>query len=251
MGQVTTGRVRYEIPPVVEAVCEFRFGQTGVQPVLIPGRYYERIHTEYPDIETRSGVGIEAGQELTMVAEERTVFRNRLASRLVQIGPGMLAINQLRPYPDYATFRREIEARLSDYRAVAEPKGVIKIGLRYINRLTVSADQTLETVLRVGFKVPHSLGAKPDPFLLRLEFPYEAGRDRLILIVAKAPDDVETPGVMLDLDYVLVKPGQVGERELMEWVDMAHQTIEDVFHVSVTEAALASFRPVQPDGGKL
>lgn len=251
MGQVTTGRVRYETPPIVEALCEFRFGQTDVQHVLIPGRYYERIHTDYPDIETRRGVGIEAGKELAMVTEERIVFRNPSATRLVQIGPGMLAINQLRPYPDYRTFRREIETRLSDYRAVAHPRELTKIGLRYINRLTLPEDQTLEAILRVGFKVPESLGAKADPFLLRLEFPYQAGRDRLILILAKAPDDTEAPGVMLDLDYVLVKPGQVREERLMEWVDIAHETVEDVFHMSVTEAALGSFGPVPAEKGRL
>lgn len=251
MGQAKAGRVRYANPPVIEAACEFRFGQIGVYSILIPGRYYERVKAEYPEIEMTRGLGIQAGgQELSVSAEERTVFRNLSANRLVQIGPGMLAINQLPPYPDYATFRREIEARLSDYKAVASPRGLTRIGLRYINRFTIPENQPLEAILQVGFKVPQPLAAKSDQYLLRLEFPYEADRDRLILIVAKAPDHPEGLGVMLDLDYVLVKPDQVGEGEIMEWVDMAHETIETVFHACVTKEALASFGPIHPEGGR-
>lgn len=248
MRRSNAGRVRFENPPVAEAVCEFRFEQIRVHSALIPGRYYERVKDAYSGIEMRRGVGLQAGgQELTMATEERTVFRNPAANRLVQIGPGMLAISQLRPYPGYVTFRQEIQARLLDYKAVASPKGLTRIGLRYINRFTEPEDHALEAILHVGFKVPQALGAKADPYLVRLEFSYQADRDRLILIVAKAADQPEEPGVMLDLDYVLVKPDQIEEGELMAWVDTAHETIEDVFHMCVTGTALASFRPIHSE----
>lgn len=196
-GKARVGRIRYENPPVIEAVCEFRFAQIGVQPALVPILYYDRIKAEYTEIEIRQGVGIQTGtEEVTMTTEDRTVFRNPSANRLVQIGPRMLAVNQLRPYPDYVTFRREIGARFSDYQAVAHPKGLTRLGLRYINRLTVPADQTLGALLQVGFKVPQALASNPDPYFLRLEFAYESDRDRLILIVAKAPDQPESPGGM-------------------------------------------------------
>lgn len=252
MNQAKPERVRFENPPLVEAVCEFRFAEIGVQPVLVPGRYYERVKAEYTDIEVSRKVGVQAGgQELAMATEEVTVFHNRSANRLVQIGLGMLAINQLRPYSDYATFRREIEARLADYREIALPKRLTRLGLRYINRLPVPEDRNLGAVLHVGFKVPQTLPGPPDPYLLRLEFVYQGGRDRLFLITAKAPSRQDGSEVVLDLDYVLLKPDQVGEKELMEWVDTAHDTIESVFHASVTKAALVSFKPIRPEGGKL
>ena len=251
MSQIKCERVRFENPPLVEAVCEFRFGETGVQRVLIPGRYYERVKAEYPEIELRRGVGVQAGgQELTMATEEITVFRNPSAKRLVQLGFGMLAVNQLRPYSDYAAFRGEIEKRLADYRTVALPKRITRLGLRYINHLAVAGGQKPETVLNVGFRVPQSLPGKPDPYLLRLVFSYSAGRDQLILIAAKAPGHQNGSKVVLDLDYVLVKPDLIEEKDLMKWVDAAHDTIEEVFHSSVTKAALASFKPIASSGGK-
>ena len=246
MSETKPERVRFENPPLAEAVCEFRFAGIGVQSVLVPGRYYERVKAEYADIEVSRKVGVQAGgQELAMATEDVTVFRNRPANRLVQIGFGMLAINQLRPYSDYPTFRREIEARLVDYREIALPKRLTRVGLRYINHLTVPEDKTLPAMLNVGFTVPQSLPGKPDPYLLRLVFGYQGGRDQLILITAKAPGRQDGQSTVLDLDYVLVKPDQVGEKELMGWVDTAHDTIGNVFHASVTKTALASFKPIR------
>ena len=252
MAQRKAEQVRYEKPPVIEAVCEFRFAEIGVQPVLVPGRYYERVRTEYSEIEVKRGFGLQAGgPEVAMVAEERTVFRNPLANRLVQIAHGMLAINQLCPYTDYATFRHEIEARFADYKAVAQPKRLAKLGLRYINRLTLSENQNPDSVLHIGFKVPDGVHVRPDPYLLRLEFPYHKSRDRLILIVAKAAEHQGSPGVMLDLDYVLSKPEENQESDPVMWMDSAHETIESVFHACVTKQALASFKPISSQRGKL
>jgi uncharacterized protein (TIGR04255 family) len=244
-------RVQFENPPLVEAVCEFRFAEIGVQQVLVPGRYYERVKAEYSGIESKRGVGVQAGgQEVTMATEEITVFRNQTANRLVQLGSGMLAINQLRPYFNYPTFRKEIEARLADYRAVASPKKITRIGLRYINHVPVAEGKSLETVLNVGIKAPPSLPEKPDPYLVRLVFSYAAGRDNLILITTKAPGYQDVSRTVLDLDYVLVKPDQIEDQELLRWVDNAHDTIEEVFHACVTKAALSSFKPIRSNGGK-
>jgi len=251
MGATKPERVQFENPPLVEAVCEFRFGEIGVQRVLVPGRYYERVKAEYPDIEVRRGLGVQAGgQELTMATEEITVVRNPSAKRLVQVGFGMLAVNQLRPYSDYATFRGEIEKRLADYREIALPKKLTRLALRYINHMAVGEDKNLAAPIQIGFKMPPSLPGKPDPYLLRLEFTYQAGRDRLILITTKIPGQQGGAAIVLDMDYVLAKPDQVEHQKLMEWVDTAHDTIENVFHASVTKEALAGFKPIRSERKK-
>ena len=249
MSEAKPGKVKYKNPPLIEAVCEIRFAEAGVPASLIPGRYYEKIKGEYPTIEARRGIGIQTeGEQLAMTTEGVAVFRNPSANRLVQIGQGMIAINQLPPYSDYAAFRREIEARLADYRAAVEPKKLKRIGLRYINRLTIPDSQGMDAVLNIGFKIPKGFPEGPRPYLLRLEFPYQAGRDRLILIITRAPDKEKGIGVMLDLDYVLVRSEHVEETKILEWVDTAHDAIEDAFHKSVTKEALSTFKPIHLQG---
>ncbi|MBI2231026.1 MAG: TIGR04255 family protein [Deltaproteobacteria bacterium] len=251
MGATKPERVQFENPPLVEAVCEFRFAEIGVQSVLVSGRYYERVKAEYPEIEVRQGLGVQAGgQQLTMATEQLTVFRNPSAKRLVQVGLGMLAVNQLRPYSNYQTFRAEIERRLVDYREIALPKKLTRLALRYINHIAVADQKNGTAPIQIGFKIPSSLPGKPDPYLLRLEFPYQGGRDRLILITTKVPGPQGGAAVVLDMDYVLVKPDQVENEKLMEWVDTAHDAIENVFHASVTKEALAGFKPVRAERRK-
>jgi uncharacterized protein (TIGR04255 family) len=251
MSQFTPARMQFENPPLVEAVCEFRFAEIGVPSVLVPGRYYERVKTEYPDIDFRRGVGVQAGgQDITMATEQITVFRNSVAKRLVQVGLGMLAVNQLRPYSDYASFRREIEKRLADYREIALPKRLTRLALRYINHIAVAEDKNRAAPIQIGFKIPQSLPGKPDPYLLRLEFTYQAGRDRLVLITTKIPGQQGGEAIVLDMDYVLVKTDQVENEKLMEWVDTAHDKIENVFHASVTKEALAGFKPIRSERKK-
>ena len=98
-----------------------------------------------------------------MATEQITVFRNPSAKRLVQVGLGMLAVNQLRPYSDYATFRKEIEKRLADYREIALPKKLTRLALRYINHIAVAEDKNLAAPIQIGFTIPQALPGKPDP----------------------------------------------------------------------------------------
>ncbi|MBI2531021.1 MAG: TIGR04255 family protein [Deltaproteobacteria bacterium] len=201
MGATKPERVQFENPPLVEAVCEFRFAEIGVQSVLVSGRYYERVKAEYPEIEVRQGLGVQAGgQQLTMATEQLTVFRNPSAKRLVQVGLGMLAVNQLRPYSNYQTFRAEIERRLVDYREIALPKKLTRLALRYINHIAVADQKNGTAPIQIGFKIP--------------------------------------------------SPDQVENEKLMEWVDTAHDAIENVFHASVTKEALAGFKPVRAERRK-
>jgi uncharacterized protein (TIGR04255 family) len=53
------------------------------------------------------------------------------------------------------------------------------------------------------------------------------------------------------MDYVLAKPDQIEDKNLMDWIDTAHDTIENVFHASVTKDALAAFKPIRSERRKV
>ncbi len=57
MAKRSIKQVKYEKPPLIEAVCEFRFVEMGIQPVLVSGSYYERVRNEYSEIEVKKGLG--------------------------------------------------------------------------------------------------------------------------------------------------------------------------------------------------
>jgi uncharacterized protein (TIGR04255 family) len=238
--------VRYKKPPLIEALCELRFQRTSIPPNIILGRFYEKIEEYFPTIETHRGIGVQAEQGVpspAIIMEERTRFINKDRTRFIQVGPGLLVTNQLKPYKDYASFRTFIQKTMDTYYKIAKPVGLQRIGLRYINRIEMTPGKPLEEVFHIGFSVPKTFQSFPNPYLLRMEFTYCEGRDRLVVIFATAPAQENSPkAAMLDFDYILARPDEINGN-VLEWVDEAHDNIEEAFHACLTESAIETFEP--------
>jgi uncharacterized protein (TIGR04255 family) len=235
---------RYKKPPLIEALCELQFQNTGMVPNIILGKLYEQIEEDFPTVETFKGIGVKADDKKlsqSIVVEERTRFVSKDKTRLIQVGEGLLIANQLKPYVDYSTFRAFVKGVVDTYYKVAKPKGLQSIGMRYINRVEIKSDQSLDDVFNIGFTMPDTFQSFPDPFLLRTEFAYADGEDKLIVILATAQmQESFTKAIMLDFDYRLVKPDGIDDN-FLEWMDKAHEKIEDAFHACLKKSVLASF----------
>jgi uncharacterized protein (TIGR04255 family) len=139
-----------------------------------------------------------------------------------------------------------IQQGVSAYCEVASPKGVQRIGLRYINRIEILGQRIeLEDYLEfrpfVGPNLPQDLG----PFIVGIQVPYEDSRDILRLQLANT--DVQTPNiiaVMLDLNYFLAQPGQAPLDNVFEWVEVAHGHVEEAFEACITDRLRAMFEEV-------
>jgi len=236
--------IRYKKPPLIEALCEFRFQKTGTIPNIILGRLYEQIERDFPKIETHRGIGVQVMEEVpspAIIMEERTRFMSKDGTRLIQVGQGFLAINQLKPYKDYPSFRAFIEETVNIYYKIAKPEKLQHISLRYINRVEMIPNQPLDKVFQIGFIIPGIFQSFPDPYHLQMEFAYCAERDKLVIILATAPPQEDsTKAVSLDFNYVLVKPDEIDNR-LLEWLDEAHNEIEKAFYACLTKSILTTF----------
>ena len=51
--------------------------------------------------------------------------------------PISCSVHMLRPYKGWETFRPQIQQALDAYSRIAEPEGITRIGLRYINKITI------------------------------------------------------------------------------------------------------------------
>jgi len=239
-----TKGIRFKNPPLINVLCEFRFRETATIPNIILGRFYEQIEEDFPTVETHRGIGLQTQEGMldpTIVMEERTQFANRDGTRRIQLGAGLLIINQLKPYRDYISFRTFIENTLETYRKVAKPKAVQRIGLKYVNLIEVKNNQTLGEVFNIGFIIPSMFKSFPNPYLLNMEFDYSDGRDKLIIALSQnRQKDSHVNAVTLDFDYVLNIPEGINDN-LLEWLDEAHNEIEKAFHACLTESVLNSF----------
>jgi uncharacterized protein (TIGR04255 family) len=250
---------KYRKSPIVEAVCEFQFEENPSfkeKPSLesaIPGLVYEKIRTTFPILRQAARITVsvtatpqEVGPQFGTVPLMQFLRKDEKA--LIQVGSNLLSTNVLRPYPSWQKFLPLIKRGFNAYREVVAPKGIQRIGLRYINQIEIpSQNINLEDYFEfrpfVGSKLPQDFGT----FVLGIQVPYEESRDILNLQLVSLPRpniSTDNATMILNLDYVLLKPGEVALDEAFKWVEIAHSHIEDVFEACITQKLRDLFKEV-------
>jgi len=242
---------KYKNPPVVEVLCEFEFISEQPWDLTLPGLIYEKIKDEFPDKQQQPGISVqfrktERGIEHKVEpAPLRIQFHRKDKSALIQIGPNLLVINQLKPYSTWEEFKAMILKNFQIYKEVANPKRFKKIGLRYINIVDFDKETVeLKDYFRFYPYIPEILQQIPyDTFLNRVEFPYEDGKERLILMLASIIPSKPNVliSILLDIGYVMVTPEYVPFDSISEWLEKAHGKIEQAFESCITDNARKIF----------
>jgi len=239
---------RYERPPIVEALCEIYF--TGSQwDVTVPGIFYERVRADYPQksqlvvsrVELPLGPEIKESQSLPI--EQRVRFTRTDGSRLIQLARDLLVVNQLLPYPHYEEWREVVHTTLDLYTKVAAPSGIVRVGVRYINRVHVpGARIRVEDYFRVYPEIPEELGGTHGPFMLQLRMQPVCPHHELTLTIGTAPP--ESPSVMsylLDIYDIVPLKDTNAFGQLSHLLDEAHANIVHTFEYTITEKARSLF----------
>ncbi|MBC7170191.1 TIGR04255 family protein [Candidatus Bipolaricaulota bacterium] len=238
----------YPNPPLVEALCEFRFAGGPAWDGTVPGLVYTRLRDQFPRSRTVRDVEVQLttsdkGAEQIVRPVERVQLLQHDERAIVQIGPDLLVVKCLRPYPSWERFSQMIGRALDAYREEAKPAKLAMIGLRYINRIELAADAVdLEAYFEfrpfLGPELPQDI----DSFIVGVTIPYEGGRDRLRMELTSA--SASRGGGLafrLDLLYSLVRGGAVLLDDALEWADAAHERIEQAFERAITDKLRQKF----------
>jgi len=241
---------RYEKPPLIEAVCDFRLDPTSAWDLAIPGLFSERFRELYPtrrqaatiDLAV-SGVGNQVEQRLQR--QDRLQLYSKDEKDVLQIGAHLLSVNRLAPYKSWEDFEPLILAAFESYLEVAQPKGLARIDLRFINRIgipkpVVNQEDYFDFYPYLGKKLPQEIGA----YLVGVELGFAEGRDRLRLEMQSAiseKPDVNT--TILGLDYYCQNPAVLGIAAIREWLAAAHRALDDVFEGCIKDSLRELFVP--------
>jgi len=233
---------KYRNPPIVEALCEFQFIPIQPWDMTIPGLLYEKIIDRFPIKQQQMGFGIgfqpkEWGIEQKVEMLQRMQFLRSDKTALVQVGPDLLTINHLKPYPTWGIFKPLIIDNLEIYQEVAKPKGFKRIGLRYINKIDLDKrSRELTDYLNYYPFIPTNLPQMHETFQVRVEIPYEEGRDHLLLTLASAiPEKPDVISLLLDLDYIMAIPEGIPLDHASDWLEKAHIIVENAFEACITD----------------
>ena len=235
-------RLKFERPPLVEAVWEVRFANESGWNWTIPGRLHERIDKRYPVVKEVRPPSIVVGQQGAPHSSpspspmvEKLQFVSEDGTRLVQSGPSLLAVNILQPYPGWNEFLKEILDIFGLHAEFLTSTVTDRVGLRYINRIELDGSDAA-SLLKVLPALREFFDANASAFFERFEIPYDAPVGTLTYQAGTATGDARA--LMIDLDFWTGSLGKVGVEELGNWLTRAHARIEKSLARSLTREAV-------------
>lgn len=248
-----TGK-KYKKSPIIEAICEFQFEENSPWDLTIPGLVYEKVRRTFPKRRqaTRVSLGKSASaEELGPQFGTTSLMQFFRADEkaIIQVGPNLLSINILKPYPSWEKFLPLIKKGFNSYCDVVAPKGIRRIGLRYINQIelpgqNINLEDYLEFRPFVGSKLPQDFVT----FLVGVQIPYEESRDILNIQLTSLPRNSiseDRAALIFSLDYVLMKPTEITLDGAFKWINTAHSRIEEAFEASISQQLRGLFKEVR------
>lgn len=222
-------KIQFEKPPVVEALCDFRF--QGEWDQTVPTRFHEKWHDRLPLLRTPE----KEGEPFRFWSEDET--------RLVQIAPRILTANFKRFYGSWAELRNFAEEVLRDYVEIAGEQPFSRVGLRYLNAVVVPPDAPFSDYIVAAPTAPPGLETSD-----QRKVEVSVSHTSLVmndingkLIYSLSCRGIMEEGVLLDFDVSTLDVKPVNLQNVFEWLDEAHEEIKNVFLANVTEKARAAF----------
>ncbi len=232
---------KYNNPPIIESICEIKFTDDTNWDITVPGLIFEDIRTDYPQKEQRATQEIifsMSGAPPTRThsqikRQDYAVFLTNDKKSLIQVGPRVLVINRLRPYPIWNDFKLQINYAFDKLMGRVEIRGIQRIGLRYINKIEIQMENKLVSLDKYfdfrpfcGERLPQTHG----DFIVGCVFPYSDDRDLCRIEITRAmPENEGSLAFLLSIDYFLNKPRNVSPDQTINWIEGAHGEVEKLF----------------------
>ena len=246
-------RREYKNPPIVEALVEIQFSPSQEWNPIIPFDFYGLIKSDYSGIprdrmEMSTHIEREEGQSHTSVQTteklDRVQYPNEDGTKLVALGANLLSVHVLKPYPGWVDFSKRISAAIDAYLAAAKPSGVLRVGLRYINKIEIPCEGTMN--LQEYFTSPPSLAytdyAHMSNFFMRLESQFNDAPIRMAQSFGSAGASEGNYGFLLDFDlFRSWSDSPLPCDQVVELISEMRDLERDVFESYITESTREIF----------
>jgi uncharacterized protein (TIGR04255 family) len=243
----------YKNPPLLEAVCEFRFAVEEDFSAEKIGAFYSEIQSVFPKQKKGKMNKLEFHIDIEKTPEENKKnisqdyyeFEQYFSDDekyFVQLDGGRLSIHRIKPYTSWTVFLPLIQTVRNAYMTHFEPTEVARIGIRYVNEMILpSADFNFSDYFSLQASVPSLEVNGRQSIFLGSVYEQSEGRDAIkIQFADKQQNNPEIKAFVLDLDYFLAKP-IIQLDGLDQWLNEAHTNLESVFEGMLTDRTKDSF----------
>lgn len=238
----------YKNPPLIEAVCEFRFGITGPLTQKQIDSFYAKIKSDFPlskkgkvhSLEFKIEPGKTLGKDDKSHKEGFYEFDQYLSKDekySVQLDGGRVSIHRIKPYISWTDFLPLIKAVYSSYIESFAPKQLLRIGVRYVNEIGVPTEGfSFNDYFKIKASLPSLVENSQKSLFIGSVFEQENGRDAIkVQFTEKQSLKPNLNRIfVLDFDYFLVNL-VVEFKDIENWLKKAHNNLEVVFEGIVTD----------------
>lgn len=239
----------YPKAPITEALIDLRVEV----PPEVTASELQKAHADqeadYPRVEQANvAVGhMEVGKQVATSASTKQVgywFRSADGKQIYQSRLDGFTMSRLAPYESWEPFRNEARRLWDVYRSVAKPVKVIRLAVRYINRLDIPlplADfkEYLRTVPEVSPDLPQGLAG----YFMRLAIPQDDIKSMALLnetIIAPAAPNLVS--IVLDIDIFRTAELPTDEEVVWSFFEELRVRKNEVFEACITDKARELFR---------
>lgn len=243
----------YKNPPLLEAVCEFRFVVEGDLSTENIGAFYTAIQTSFPKQKKGKMNKLEFHIDAEKTPEENKKNINQDYYEFeqyfsddekysVQLDGGRVSIHRIKPYKSWTDFLPLIQLVHNAYTTHFHPTGVARIGIRYINEIILpSSDFNFSDYFALQASIPSLEENSRQSIFLGALYEQNESRDAIkVQFADKQQGNQDIKAFILDLDYFLAKP-VIPLTDLDQWLGEAHTNLETVFEGILTEKAKGFF----------
>lgn len=223
-----TAHPRLRKPPLIEAVFEIRYS-TETAYGLIPGRMFDELRNLFPDVEELPTAVLPLDIPFPILVRHR--FKSPDGSKLFQTGHGVVSVNHL-AYSDYNDLREDVTRVVDVLIKLGLAKEMRRLGLRYINQMAL--DRAWSSITTLTERVPEAIGRRIRDRRFQYSLEYEPDRMNMALGTVKRDGQDK---LQLDLDFFREHSDlpQLQTEAILEWLDVAHGQVYDVFTSLLTE----------------
>lgn len=237
---------KYKNPPIIETLCEFRFGSDTNWDFTFPWILYGKLKKLFPKPVQEFFINATGEEKLLLQPEIRAKLKSEDEKTLIQIEPDLFSVNHLNPYTSWNQFKPLIEKAAQEYCSIIKPKEIERISLRYINRIEIPKETIeLEDYFRIYPSVSKELSHNFNSFIVGVQIPYENLRDILKIELAQATSKTNSVALMLDLQYFLTKAQEFQINNVVDWIETAHNHIEESFEACISDNLRQIFEEVK------
>ncbi len=239
-------------PPITEALIDIRIDRLSHERLPELRALQEAIAKEYPNTQERVswtgrvqwGPGREPSLNVPAAGPDGYLFHSSQRQKIFQVRLDGFTFHHLKPYPGWDQFLPEAKQLWTKYMAVAKPQRVVRVALRYLNRIEIPLPcDDLKKYLRIIPALAPELPQELHEFVMRLVVrKSEKKLTGIVTEVLEPKQFLNKIAVILDLDVFCDQPLGLEGDGLWQLIDDLKVFRGDLFLQSITDETKELFR---------